>query len=214
MALLFPIFVIFSAPVAAQGEAPGVEQAGAPPAEGLGRDLTYYFIGQVRQVFGDYCPHGALPADGRLLDIASNRPLFALIGCQFGGDCTTQFGLPDLRARTLVGTGASNLDPHVYRLGEYGGEPRPLTEYQMPSHSHDVFASQGAPNTGSPRGALPPTRTDGLNAFTSEMSADEMTPFGGQSVTSTGGGAAFNPYHPVLVVTHCVQVLGNFPQRQ
>jgi hypothetical protein len=40
---------------------------------------------------------GAVPADGRLLPINQNTPLFSLIGTNFGGNGTTNFALPDLR---------------------------------------------------------------------------------------------------------------------
>ena len=39
-----------------------------------------------------------MPADGRLLPIANNTPLFSVLGVNFGGDGTTNFALPDLRA--------------------------------------------------------------------------------------------------------------------
>jgi microcystin-dependent protein len=41
---------------------------------------------------------GALPADGRLLPINGNTAIFSLVGTTFGGDGTTDFALPDLRA--------------------------------------------------------------------------------------------------------------------
>jgi hypothetical protein len=41
---------------------------------------------------------GALPADGRLLPINQYTPLFSVIGTYFGGNGTSNFGLPDLRA--------------------------------------------------------------------------------------------------------------------
>jgi len=41
---------------------------------------------------------GALPADGRLLPINGNTAIFSVVGTTFGGDGTTDFGLPDLRA--------------------------------------------------------------------------------------------------------------------
>jgi microcystin-dependent protein len=43
-------------------------------------------------------PTGALPADGRLLPINGNTAVFSLVGTTFGGDGTTNFALPDLRA--------------------------------------------------------------------------------------------------------------------
>jgi microcystin-dependent protein len=41
---------------------------------------------------------GALPADGRLLPINGNTPLFSVLGTRFGGDGVTNFGLPNLTA--------------------------------------------------------------------------------------------------------------------
>src|SRR6185437_2257482 len=43
-------------------------------------------------------PTGALPADGRLLPINGNTALFSLVGTTFGGNGTSNFALPDLRA--------------------------------------------------------------------------------------------------------------------
>ena len=40
----------------------------------------------------------ALPADGRLVLIATYDAVFQLLGTNFGGDGSTTFGLPDLRA--------------------------------------------------------------------------------------------------------------------
>ena len=41
---------------------------------------------------------GALPADGRLLPINQYTAVFSLLGTNFGGNGTTNFALPDLRA--------------------------------------------------------------------------------------------------------------------
>jgi microcystin-dependent protein len=41
---------------------------------------------------------GAMPADGRLLSISDYQAAFALFGTTFGGNGSTTFGLPDLRA--------------------------------------------------------------------------------------------------------------------
>jgi hypothetical protein len=41
---------------------------------------------------------GALPADGRLLPINTYTAVFSLLGTNFGGNGTTNFALPDLRA--------------------------------------------------------------------------------------------------------------------
>jgi hypothetical protein len=43
-------------------------------------------------------PSGYVPADGTLYSIADNTLLFGLLGTTFGGDGSTTFALPDLRA--------------------------------------------------------------------------------------------------------------------
>ena len=63
------------------------------------------FIGTIMPVGFNFAPAGWALCDGRLLPIAQNQALFALIGTMYGGNGTTTFGLPDLRGRTLVGMG-------------------------------------------------------------------------------------------------------------
>jgi microcystin-dependent protein len=46
---------------------------------------------------------GALPADGRLLPINGNIPLFSVLGIRFGGDGVTDFALPNLTAFAPAG---------------------------------------------------------------------------------------------------------------
>jgi microcystin-dependent protein len=79
---------------------------------------------------------GYAPADGRLMSIAQNSALFALIGTTYGGDGQTTFALPDLRGRFLLGAGNS---PSVgnYVPGQMSGTPTTtLLTTQMPAHIH------------------------------------------------------------------------------
>jgi hypothetical protein len=46
---------------------------------------------------------GAMPADGRLLSIASYTAAFSVMGTTFGGDGHTNFALPDLRPFAPLG---------------------------------------------------------------------------------------------------------------
>jgi microcystin-dependent protein len=77
-------------------------------------------IGEVMPFAGNFVPTDYLPADGRLLQIADNQALFALIGTTYGGDGMTTFALPDLRGRTIIGASSSPLGPS---LGETIGSP-------------------------------------------------------------------------------------------
>jgi Phage Tail Collar Domain/Collagen triple helix repeat (20 copies) len=54
-------------------------------------------IGDIVLSVNGYSGGSLLPADGRILPIAPNTALFSLVGTNFGGNGTSNFGLPDLR---------------------------------------------------------------------------------------------------------------------
>jgi hypothetical protein len=60
-------------------------------------DSSLCMIGDVILSVNGY-GENALPADGRLVLIATYNAAFQLLGTNFGGDGSTTFGLPDLRA--------------------------------------------------------------------------------------------------------------------
>jgi hypothetical protein len=55
-------------------------------------------IGDVFLSVNGYGSGNALPADGRAIPIQNNTALFSLIGINFGGNGTSNYNLPDLRA--------------------------------------------------------------------------------------------------------------------
>jgi microcystin-dependent protein len=91
------------------------------------------FIGQVSLFAGNFATNGYLPADGRLLPINDYQALFAVVGTTYGGDGQSTFALPDLRGRTVVGTGDG------VSLGDvFGTEQTFLTEANLPTHDHSL----------------------------------------------------------------------------
>ena len=64
------------------------------------------FIGQVSTFSLGFCPVGWAPTDGRLLTIAQNDALFALIGTTYGGDGQTNFAVPNTSAIATLAPGA------------------------------------------------------------------------------------------------------------
>jgi microcystin-dependent protein len=61
------------------------------------------FLGELKLVGFDFAPPGWVLCDGRLLAIAENDTLFAVIGFKFGGDGESTFALPDLRDQPQAG---------------------------------------------------------------------------------------------------------------
>ena len=65
------------------------------------------FLAEIKIFAGNYAPVGWMFCEGQLLQIVSNQSLFAVIGTTYGGNGTTNFALPDLRAAVPVHTGTS-----------------------------------------------------------------------------------------------------------
>ncbi len=55
------------------------------------------FLGQIELFPFGFAPEYWMYCDGSLLQISTNPPLYSLLGTAFGGDGTTNFGIPDLR---------------------------------------------------------------------------------------------------------------------
>jgi microcystin-dependent protein len=84
---------------------------------------------------------GWLPADGRVLPIASNTTLFSVLGTTYGGDGRSTFALPDLRGRTAIGTGFGS-GGQFYTLGQIvGSQNNILNVSQLASHEHAIAAT-------------------------------------------------------------------------
>ena len=110
--------------IAAGGAFPGTGQA--------------VMVGQVQAFAGDFVPRGWRAADGALLDIASNGLLFSLIGTTYGGDGVTNFRLPDLTGRTVIGAGTGVGLPAAALGGVYGTASNVLTLAQLAAHDHTL----------------------------------------------------------------------------
>jgi microcystin-dependent protein len=70
------------------------------PRFGTGPTMTFHpmggpcVVGEVLLVAGAYGI--GTPAEGQLLPIAGNSALFSVVGTMYGGNGTSDFGLPDL----------------------------------------------------------------------------------------------------------------------
>lgn len=78
-------------------------------------DGEHPMIGQIALFAGTYAPMKWTLAQGQMLNVSDNPALFALVGNKFGGDGRSTFALPDLRGRTVVGTGGP-LDLKICQL--------------------------------------------------------------------------------------------------
>lgn len=79
-----------------------------------------------------------LACDGSAVSRTTYAGLFAAIGTTWGtGDGSTTFNVPDLRRRTLVGSGGTSTGTLGNTVGSKGGtETHTLSQSEMPSHTH------------------------------------------------------------------------------
>lgn len=167
------------------------------------------FIGEIQLVGFDFCPSGFLRADGQLISIAQNSALFSLLGTQYGGNGKTTFGLPDLRGRLPLHSGAQGPGLPNYNIGEIGGSPTTtLTEANLPAHNHTYSfvakAGRGVQNSAAAAfiaesGIFRDTGTN-VNLAT-------------QITNSAGGSQAFSTMPPYLGLTYCIANQGIYPSR-
>jgi microcystin-dependent protein len=105
------------------------------------------FLGQV-QAFGfGFVPRGWAVCQGQLLNISTNSALYALLGTTFGGNGSTNFGVPDLQGRTIVGVGNGAGLGTVAWGQKAGNEAITLTAANTPPHNHLIVNGNGSPGT-------------------------------------------------------------------
>src|ERR1700761_942328 len=95
------------------------------------------YLGQIMQVGFTFAPSGWATCAGQTLPVSQNQALFALLGTNFGGNGQTNFQLPDMQGRVIVGSGTSATGAGTYVPGEVGGtQSVALTQQQLPNHTH------------------------------------------------------------------------------
>ena len=81
-------------------------------------------------------PDGWLRCDGRILLRSAYPALFSAIGTTYGSNGAGDFRIPDIRERSVVGTGTK------YAPGDKGGNTLlTLSIAQIPAHTHEIGES-------------------------------------------------------------------------
>lgn len=169
-------------------------------------------IGQLMLVSFNYAPQGWMFCDGSLLPIAQYQALFSLLGTTYGGNGTTNFGLPDLRGRVPVGAmlsgGGNSLTPR--QMGAVGGsETVALTTAEIPAHSHTVSTN----DTSESLATSSNNYLGGGGRTTMYAAAAGSTTLAPNAVTQSGGNQPHSNMQPFLVLNWVIAVNGIWPSR-
>jgi microcystin-dependent protein len=170
------------------------------------------FVGQIQVFAFNYAPRGWASCEGQLLPINSYTALFSLIGTTYGGNGTTTFALPDLRARVVVGVGRGPGLSAITWGERFGNESTSITKNNLPPvdiKASSANASQSAPTAGSV-----PATPGTLSGRT--FAATEGYTGGAPDVTlynAGGNGFPINNRQPSLGMYYCIALQGIFPSR-
>jgi len=147
--------------------------------------VMYMWPGQISAI-----PENYRLCDGTELLIADYPEIFSILGTTYGGDGSTNFKLPDLRSRFVVGYDSAKNDYN--NLGKTGGlDEVTLTIEQIPSHSHqyEQFATGSAD----------------LSRFSTTSNNDNETNTK-PNTSATGGGEAHENRPPYFVLAYIIKV--------
>jgi microcystin-dependent protein len=190
------------------------------------------YIGEISIFAGNFAPVGWVFCDGSLLPITQYSALFALIGTMYGGNGQTNFAVPDLRGRSVLGAGSGpGLTPR--NIGQNGGvEKVGLGVNELPAHNHTAQSTVSGSVTGQLKCVMEPGTAPNPkgcyianheNAFLKNGTVDTMnanavsinTSGLGVSTTivNTGNSGQHENMHPFLAINYIIAYAGIFPTR-
>lgn len=157
-------------------------------------------IGTIAMFGAERDPEGWLRCDGRLLDRTAYAKLFAVIGTTHGFTSSSNFRLPDIRERSVVGSGTK------YSIGDKGGNATvTLSINQMPAHTHEIGEVEDAGRRFQSRTANQDIGigSDGYTYLTSTGSnRGNRSPI----ATSVGGGQPVDLRDPYIGLPYIIKV--------
>jgi microcystin-dependent protein len=158
------------------------------------------YLSEIRIFSFNFPPKGWALCNGQLMPINQNQALFSLLGTTYGGNGTSNFGLPNLQGRMPIHEGAG------FTLGQVGGEQNhTLSNAEMPQHTHSAAASSGPANAGGAPGNFWANGNQPAYASSANVTLAPAT------VNSIGGSQPHNNMAPYLVLNFCISLVGIFP---
>jgi microcystin-dependent protein len=181
-----------------------------------GRVVDQY-VGEIKLVGFNFAPIGWALCAGQILAISQNAALFSLLGTMYGGNGSTNFGLPDLQGRAGGHVGPNLFTDQGMKLGT---ETVTVTLPEYPAHSHAFNVSATAATQPSPT----PTSflaTTTPHLYTPAQGATLQPLYNGVSNPpgppvigyANGGSQPHENMQPYQVLTYVIAMQGVFPAR-
>ena len=175
------------------------------------------YIGEIKLVGFNFAPYQWARCTGQIVPISQNPALFALLGTMYGGNGTSNYGLPDLQGRA-----AGCVGPNLYTNQgmKLGSETVTINASEYPAHSHAVSVSSNTANSPLPTGRYLSTTGPAANPpliYTPAQGATLQPIFNGSTNPVIGFAAGGSQPHenrmPYLAMTYCIALQGVYPPR-
>ncbi|MDF7774900.1 tail fiber protein [Sphingomonas sp. AOB5] len=178
-------------------------------------------IGEIRAFASNRVPSGWAECNGDLVGVGGQYAgLFRVVKNIYGGDGVTQFGLPDMRGRTLMGAG-EGFGQSPRHVGEKpGSEKVTLLPDQMPAHRHfargrlgEIASQRKTPQAGDYISRLVATPQGPIaSAYdTPFILPGTRRTMHASMVGQTGSGQAHENRQPYLPLLFCIALEGTLP---
>ncbi len=168
------------------------------------------FVAEIRIFPFNFAPKGWAFCDGQILPLSQNTALFSLLGTTYGGDGKSNFALPNMQGNAPMhpgqGPGLS-----LHSLGETGGSQTvTLLESEIPSHSHNLMASN-QPGEDPQAAGESFARSVGANLY--QASNAGLVTMSDNIIAPAGGDQPHNNMQPYLTLNFCIALQGVYPPR-
>jgi microcystin-dependent protein len=182
--------------------------------------MSDQFLAEIRSFPFNYAPYQWAMCSGQIMAVQQNTALFSLVGTNFGGNGTSNFGLPNLGGNVAVCAGQGN-GLSLYDVGQSGGSASiTLTDKQNASHNHLVQTNNTAGTSNNPNNLLygkgellNAGDTKPINTFSKVGNTPPSIQLNPNAIGQTGGNQPHNNMMPYLTINFCIALTGIFPQR-
>ena len=173
--------------------------------------MSQQFLGEIRIFATNFAPNGWAMCNGQLLPISQYTALFSLLGTTYGGNGTSNFGLPNLQGVAPLHQGQGpGLSDYVW--GETGGvETVALLSTEVPQHTHAYNSvAGGRGEVAVVTGHVNSDAAALTNIYGTTSDGTQMNP---AMLQPAGSGTPHNNMQPYLVVNFCIAMQGMYPAR-
>lgn len=173
------------------------------------------YLGEIKIFAGTFTPIHYAFCSGALIPVSQNEALFALLADMYGGDGRTSFGLPEMRGRVPLHTGAIPGLTTRRQGARFGVELVTLRVEELPIHSHPFMASSLVADspliTGGLLGADNPNNAP--FHFSNNNDPSILIKLNDAAMDTTGGGQPHENRAPIFGINYIIALQGIFPSR-